>query len=145
MCLGGSVCRSLSASAEVVRYEVTIDNTWSAETHPDAYEGIVDPHFSHLAGAGTVRMAETGAIDILTGETQVAIDAGTAFNNYSFKQWFPAPSITRLTIEVSDTHPLVTLVSIELEYAPDPARIVEWVQEAYDKTNEIMQALECRD
>ena len=36
-------------------------------------------------------------------------------------------------------------VSIELEYAPDPDRIVEWVQEAYDKTNEIMQTLGCRD
>jgi len=35
-------------------------------------------------------------------------------------------------------------VSIELEYAPDPARIVEWVEEAYEKTNAIIQKLACR-
>ncbi|MGA2329304.1 MAG: sugar phosphate isomerase/epimerase [Bryobacteraceae bacterium] len=31
-------------------------------------------------------------------------------------------------------------VSIELEYSPDPARIVEWVEEAYQATNRLMQA-----
>ena len=35
-------------------------------------------------------------------------------------------------------------VSIELEYSPEPDRIVEWVTEAYEKTDEIMQALGCR-
>jgi sugar phosphate isomerase/epimerase len=35
-------------------------------------------------------------------------------------------------------------VSIELEYAPQPERIVEWVEEAYEKTNQIMQELGCR-
>ncbi len=35
-------------------------------------------------------------------------------------------------------------VSIELEYAPDPARIVEWVEEAYEKTDAIMRKLGCR-
>lgn len=35
-------------------------------------------------------------------------------------------------------------VSIELEYAPDPARIVEWVSEAYEKTAEMMDKLGCR-
>jgi sugar phosphate isomerase/epimerase len=35
-------------------------------------------------------------------------------------------------------------VSIELEYAPEPDRIVEWVTEAYEKTDEIMQRLGCR-
>jgi len=36
-------------------------------------------------------------------------------------------------------------VSIELEYSPDPEKIVEWVTEAYEKTNEIMQRLGCRE
>lgn len=36
-------------------------------------------------------------------------------------------------------------VSIELEYAPQPEQIVEWVTEAYEKTDEIMQRLGCRD
>jgi hypothetical protein len=35
-------------------------------------------------------------------------------------------------------------VSIELEYSPQPERIVEWVAEAYDKTAEIMRGLGCR-
>jgi len=35
-------------------------------------------------------------------------------------------------------------VSIELEYAPDPDRIVEWVTEAYEKTDALMQELGCR-
>jgi D-psicose/D-tagatose/L-ribulose 3-epimerase len=36
-------------------------------------------------------------------------------------------------------------VSIELEYSPDPDRIVEWVAEAYEKTDVMMQKLGCRD
>ncbi len=35
-------------------------------------------------------------------------------------------------------------VSIELEYSPQPERIVEWVTEAYEKTDAIMQKLGCR-
>lgn len=35
-------------------------------------------------------------------------------------------------------------VSIELEYSPDPARIVEWVEEAYRETDKIMRELNCR-
>ena len=36
-------------------------------------------------------------------------------------------------------------VSIELEYSPEPDKIVQWVQEAYEKTDEIMRELNCRD
>ncbi|MBI2195173.1 MAG: sugar phosphate isomerase/epimerase [Planctomycetes bacterium] len=35
-------------------------------------------------------------------------------------------------------------VSIELEYSPEPDRIVEWVREAYERTDAIMQKLGCR-
>lgn len=35
-------------------------------------------------------------------------------------------------------------VSIELEYSPEPERIVEWVAEAYDQTARIMRDLGCR-
>src|SRR4029079_7373200 len=35
-------------------------------------------------------------------------------------------------------------VSIELEYSPEPARIVEWVEEAYRETDKIMRELNCR-
>ena len=35
-------------------------------------------------------------------------------------------------------------VSIELEYSPEPDKIVEWVREAYDKTDQILRELGCR-
>lgn len=35
-------------------------------------------------------------------------------------------------------------VSIELEYSPEPGRIVEWVEEAYRETDRIMRELGCR-
>ena len=35
-------------------------------------------------------------------------------------------------------------VSIELEYSPQPEKIVEWVQEAYVETDKIMRELGCR-
>ena len=35
-------------------------------------------------------------------------------------------------------------VSIELEYSPEPDRIVQWVEEAYEKTDQIMRELNCR-
>jgi sugar phosphate isomerase/epimerase len=36
------------------------------------------------------------------------------------------------------------VVSIELEYAPQPERIVEWVREAYEKTDQLMQKVGLR-
>jgi sugar phosphate isomerase/epimerase len=36
-------------------------------------------------------------------------------------------------------------ISIELEYSPQPERIVEWVTEAYRETNRLMQSLGIRD
>lgn len=36
------------------------------------------------------------------------------------------------------------VVSIELEYSPQPDQIVEWVREAYDQTARIMETLGCR-
>ncbi|MEX1042785.1 MAG: sugar phosphate isomerase/epimerase [Pirellulaceae bacterium] len=36
-------------------------------------------------------------------------------------------------------------LSIELEYSPEPARIVEWVTEAYEKTDELMRKCGLRD
>ncbi len=35
-------------------------------------------------------------------------------------------------------------ISIELEYSPDPARIVEWVEEAYRETDRLMHELQLR-
>jgi len=35
-------------------------------------------------------------------------------------------------------------VSIELEYAPQPDQIIQWVTEAYEETDKIMRTLGCR-
>jgi sugar phosphate isomerase/epimerase len=35
-------------------------------------------------------------------------------------------------------------VSIELEYSPEPDKIVDWVREAYDSTNKLMSSLGIR-
>jgi hypothetical protein len=36
------------------------------------------------------------------------------------------------------------VVSIELEYAPDPAKIFEWVEEAYEGTAKLMEMAQLR-
>lgn len=36
-------------------------------------------------------------------------------------------------------------VSIELEFAPDPARVVEWIEEAYRETDRLMRLVNLRD
>jgi D-psicose/D-tagatose/L-ribulose 3-epimerase len=36
------------------------------------------------------------------------------------------------------------VISIELEYSPDPKRIVEWVEEAYQETDKLMQLADIR-
>jgi len=35
-------------------------------------------------------------------------------------------------------------ISIELEYSPEPDKIVEWVREAYDATSALMKAARLR-
>ncbi len=35
-------------------------------------------------------------------------------------------------------------VSLELEYSPDPNKIVEWVEEAYDSTAKLMEQVQLR-
>jgi hypothetical protein len=35
-------------------------------------------------------------------------------------------------------------VSIELEYSPEPDKIVEWVREAYEKTDALMRQVGLR-
>jgi sugar phosphate isomerase/epimerase len=36
-------------------------------------------------------------------------------------------------------------MSIELEYSPEPDKIVQWVEEAYRETDKLMQAVGLRD
>jgi hypothetical protein len=41
--------------------------------------------------------------------------------------------------EIKDLNLGDRAVSIELEYSPEPAKIVEWVEEAYRETDKLMQ------
>jgi len=51
--------------------------------------------------------------------------------------------IKRYLQEIRDTG-FDRTVSIELEYSPEPERIVQWVEEAYGETDRIMRELNCR-
>lgn len=125
---GAAVC----AQAEVVEYEVTFDATWSQATHPQNFPP--GPHFSGLIGGthnaavtfwqegelattGIENMAELGSKTALTNELNAAIGAGDAFSVLSGGGISPSPGSVTLTFQISDTHQLVTLVSM---LAPSP-------------------------
>ena len=36
-------------------------------------------------------------------------------------------------------------IALELEYSPDPAKIVEWVEEAYLETDRMLKELDLRN
>lgn len=126
------------AHAATVTYQLTINNDWSAATHPANFPG--DAHFSWLGGGthnsnvsfwtvgemaspGMVQMAETGNVDILVNtEVQAAIDAGNAFSGIYEKKYtpeiLPGPGSRTTTFQIRDQFPLVTLVTM-LGPSPD--------------------------
>jgi hypothetical protein len=133
-------------------YEVTFESTWSASTHP--YNFPTNPHFSgligathdstvvfwkegELASAGIKNVAEKGSKNPFDNEIDAAIAADTAFNKLSGGGIGTSPGSVRLTFQVSNAYPLVTLVSM---IAPSPDWFVgvsglsldengEWVSE----------------
>ena len=111
------------------RYAVTLDATWSAATHPDAFPP--DPHFSRLTGAahadglhlwsvgasatpGIQGMAETGATAALRAEVE-ALGARAAYAEGEPVR--TSPGTAAVEIVVSDERPLATVVSM---IAPSP-------------------------
>ncbi len=115
----------------MVTYEVRIDATWSATTHPGAYP--TNAHFSPPIGAlhkntsrlwenggmatnGIEVMAETGATGPLTTEIQNLIAAGEAGSVLTSSP--PAtPGVRTFQFTVSEDFPMVSLVSM---IAPSP-------------------------
>lgn len=113
------------------RYVVTFDATWSAATH----RVPANPHFSPLVGGthatgvrfwqpgavasdGIEAMAERGSQAPLDAEVGAAIAAGTA--QHLLRGGRPpstSPGVDTLEFEVSQGHPLVTLVTM---VAPSP-------------------------
>jgi len=116
----------------VANYTVTFTATWSATTHPVAFP--TSAHFSGLIGAthsdqvvfwregqlaspGIQLMAEQGTKSPLTMEIAAAMIAGTARYELSGDGLRPSPGQVTLDFQISDSHPLVTLVSM---IAPSP-------------------------
>lgn len=133
---GCSSDRSLTAVViprdSVASYTVTFTSTWSAATHPvdfpasAHYSGLIGATHSdqvvfwrggQLASPGIQAMAELGSKDPLTDEIAAAISAGTAQYELSGGGIRPSPGQVSLDFQISDTHPLVTLV---LMIAPSP-------------------------
>jgi len=128
-------------TAEVVTYRLTVDNTWSLETHPDRFP-LNDAHFSWLGGGthndqvsfwqpgevaspGVVQMAETGVIDDLVGEVGAQVVGGNAFRAMAYRWWFCPETTTAnscgdlsVEFEVDSEFPLVTLMTM-LGPSPD--------------------------
>ena len=120
------------ATETTARYKVTFQSIWDSETHPTNFPS--DPHFSGLVGAthnsdgllwksgetaspGIEEMAETGRKNILLQEVSGLIDKGTAQSALSGGNIAFSPGEVSLEFEISQSHPLVTLVSM---LAPSP-------------------------
>lgn len=120
------------AAPPTARYRVTFDATWSRVTHPTDYPSTA--HFSPLIGgthdsrvtfwqdggtstAGIRAMAEGGRTTPLDQEINAAIGSGTAQHLLRGGPLNTVPGVVTLEFEVSQSHPLVTLVTM---IAPSP-------------------------
>lgn len=120
------------AQTSTALYRVTLDATWSAQTHPDGFPP--DPHFSPLVGAvhneeawlweadgfasdGMEQMAESGRTSPLVAEAEVFVIQGSARAAVTGGAIPTSPGAVSMDIEVSTEHPLVTIVSM---LAPSP-------------------------
>ena len=114
---------------EPATFRVTLDATWSAETHPDAFPP--NPHFSRLTGAvhaprvalwangafasdGIREMAETGATARLRIEVETFSPDATFIEGGPIRT---SPGTATVEITASEGRPFVTLVSM---LAPSP-------------------------
>lgn len=119
---------------QAARYRLTVDNTWSEETHPGLFPELA--HFSWLGGGthdasvsfwsagelaspGVVEMAETGGVITLSFEVQAAVDAGSASSVLLWSWWFCPEGTDALDcgakvveFDVEAAHPLVTLATM---------------------------------
>ncbi len=126
------VCAGIAQAQTIATYEVTFTSTWSATTHPTNFPS--SPHYSGLIGGthnssatfwetgstaslGIKEMAEFGSKSALRSEVQTAIGAGTAERVLSGGGIGPSPGVVRMTFDVSEAFPLVTLTSM---LAPSP-------------------------
>lgn len=122
------------AGEETTTFEITFQAAWSEETHPEAYVGISNPHFSPLGGAthqsgevfwapdmlaspGLVSVAETGNISTFENEVQAAINEGSADQFIAIRRNIASPGTASVTVRVHRDFPLLTLATM---IAPSP-------------------------
>jgi hypothetical protein len=124
-------CAAANA-AERAAYRVSVEGTWTVESHPREYPS--DAHFSWMTGAthdegyslfaagaiatpGLVALAEDGELSPYDAEIRAAIERGTA--GMLFQAWpvDPMPGTTEFEIVVDERHPLVSLATM---IAPSP-------------------------
>jgi len=117
------------AQAGTVRYNITVDNTWSEATHPGIFPNGVGAHFSvmgfiahndqytlwelgQLSSPAMKQMAETGDLIKFQQEGYDAIAAGDA----SWLWWNfhtqPGETWTVTLLNLTDAHPLLSIVSM---------------------------------
>src|SRR5262249_2525596 len=124
----GAICDPSFGSA---RYAVSLDATWSRETHPMAF--VEGAHLTPLTGAshnsayvmwqkgglaslGVQTIAETGNPGPFGKEVDQAYAAGTAYFTVR-GSGISAPGSDRTIVDVEPAHPLV---SLEAMVAPSP-------------------------
>ena len=120
------------AAPATATYHVTFQATWNAGSHPVDFP--TSAHFSPLVGGthsaratfwrdgvlattGIKDMAERGLTTTLSQEINAAVAAGTAEHVFTGGGIGTSPGVATADFEISQTHPLVTLVSM---IAPSP-------------------------
>jgi hypothetical protein len=138
VCLGAAQ----AASAEMpVRYQVTFERTWSAQSHPQDFPLLA--HFSPVIGlthngkyepftigakasAGLEHLCEEGKHQPLDGEIRAAVAAGTAgVLIETMEPLRDVPARATATFEVDAAHPMVSIAAM---IAPSP----DWCAVAAD-------------
>jgi hypothetical protein len=123
---------ALAQPTTTARYEVVLDATWSAATHPTDFPP--DPHFSWLIGGthddrvvfwqagalaslGMERMAEWGNTSPLDAEVAAAMAAGHAGQVIESDDYVVSPGVLAADFTATPDHPLATVVTM---IAPSP-------------------------
>ncbi len=138
LCLGAAH----AASAESpIRYQVTFERTWSAETHPTDFPLLA--HFSPVIGAthngsyelfpigkvataGIEHLCEEGKHQPLDAEIRAAVENGTAGALIETPDPLRSvPGKATTTFEIDAAHPMVTIAAM---IAPSP----DWCAVAAD-------------
>lgn len=129
-----------AAAAERAAYEVTLDVTWTAASHPVDYPA--DAHFSWLIGVthgegyrlfrageiatpGLEALAENGELTPFDAEIEAAIKAGHAGVLLTGRPIESMPGTTVFEVEIDQAHRLVSFATM---IAPSP----DWFTGAAD-------------